>query len=464
MKKLVALALIGVMSLGIFAGCGNGNEKNAAPAEQTNSNVEENAGEESEESGGQEEAANDAGEAVTISAMIQQSRYYDGLQAMIDKLKEEENIIIDVQVVPDAESLNMLKMKLNSGEAPDMIDYNIPAIYDIVDPAKNFADMSNEAWVGRLQIPDNVTCKADGKIYGFPFLSVPGTHGFIYNMEAFEKAGIKEVPATWAELLEACDTLKAAGITPIYVPKDSWVPQILMTDNFAKILGADGAQEFADKLMNNEAKWTDMPELAEVIDQYLDLYAKGYINDNFASATYDDAIAAVADGSAAMHFNGDFFAASVLEANPDAKVGMFAMSMKDGVDVATENMSSPGFVAYKDSANLDTVKKVFDLWSTPEYADLYFVDRPGFPAFADVNGGEIPSYLNDINDKFIKAGKVIPEWNYYVMDLNALCESSLYVYYVDAPAKGNMDGAAVLEKFQKDFEQYMKDQGVEAFN
>ena len=247
MKKLVALALIGVMSLGIFAGCGNGNEKNAAPAEQTNSNVEENAGEESEESGGQEEAANDAGEAVTISAMIQQSRYYDGLQAMIDKLKEEENIIIDVQVVPDAESLNMLKMKLNSGEAPDMIDYNIPAIYDIVDPAKNFADMSNEAWVGRLQIPDNVTCKADGKIYGFPFLSVPGTHGFIYNMEAFEKAGIKEVPATWAELLEACDTLKAAGITPIYVPKDSWVPQILMTDNFAKILGADGAQEFADK-------------------------------------------------------------------------------------------------------------------------------------------------------------------------------------------------------------------------
>ncbi len=140
------------------------------------------------------------------------------------------------------------------------------------------------------------------------------------------------------------------------------------------------------------------------------------------------------------------------------------MSMKDGVDVATENMSSPGFVAYKDSANLDTVKKVFDLWSTPEYADLYFADRPGFPAFADVNGGEIPSYLNDINDKFIKAGKVIPEWNYYVMDLNALCESSLYVYYVDAPAKGNMDGAAVLEKFQKDFEQYMKDQGVEAFN
>ena len=36
---------------------------------------------------------------------------------MIEKLEKEENIVVDVQVVPDAESLNMIKMKLNSGEA-----------------------------------------------------------------------------------------------------------------------------------------------------------------------------------------------------------------------------------------------------------------------------------------------------------------------------------------------------------
>ncbi len=403
-------------------------------------------------------------EKVTISAMVQQSRYYEGLQAMIEKLEKEENIIVDVQVVPDAESLNMIKMKLNSGEAPDIIDYNIPAVYDIVDPANNFADLSDEEWVDKLLIPDNVTYKEDGKIYGFPFLSVPGTHGFTYNADVFEKVGITEVPENWEEFLETCEKIKDAGITPIYVPKDSWVPQILMTDNFAKVLGADKAQEYADKLMNNEMKWTDIPEFAEIIDKYLELYKKGYINENFTSATYDDAIAAVADGSAAMHFNGDFFAASVLEANPKANIGMFAMSMKDGVDVVTENMSSVGFVVYKDSKNLETVKKVFDCWATPEYANLYFKDRPGFPAFKDVDGGTLPAYLQDINEKYISKGKVIPEWNFYVMDLNALCESSLYVYYVDAPAKGDRDGAGIMEQFQKDFEQYMKDKGAEAFN
>lgn len=440
-KKLVSVGLTCALSVGLLAGCNSSKSADNQAAENKKSD-----------------------EKVTISAMIQQSRYYDGLQAMIEKLEKEENIVVDVQVVPDAESLNMIKMKLNSGEAPDIIDYNIPAVYDIVDPASNFADLSDEEWVDSLLIPDNVKNKDDGKIYGFPFLSVPGTHGFIYNEDVFEKAGITEVPETWDELLNVCQTLKDAGITPIYMPKDSWVPQVLMTDNFAKALGVEKAQEYADKLMNNEMKWTDIPEMAEIIDKYLELYEKGYVNDNFTSATYDDAIASVADGSAAMHFNGDFFAASVLEANPDANVGMFAISMKDGVDVVTENMSSPGFVVYKGAENMDTVKKVLNLWSTPEYADLYFEDRPGFPAFKDVNGGELPKYLQDINEKFIQTGKVIPEWNFYVMDLNALCESSLYVYYVDAPAKGDRDGAAIMEQFQKDFEQYMKDQGAEAFN
>ncbi|HIT90939.1 MAG TPA: carbohydrate ABC transporter substrate-binding protein [Candidatus Merdenecus merdavium] len=407
------------------------------------------------------EAKEEAGKTRKITALVQQSRNFDGLQNMIKKLEDEENIKVDVQVVPDDESLNMIKMKLNSGESPDIIDYNVPAIYDIVNPEENFADMSNEDWVDKLKIPDNVTAD-DGKIYGFPFLSVPGVHGFIYNKDVFEECNVS-VPTTWEEFLDVCQKIKDSGKTPIHMPKDTWVPQILMTDNFAKALGKDAVEDFSEKVMKNEAKWTDVPELAEVIDQYLELYEKGYINTDFASATYDDSILAVAEGNAAMHFNGDFFAASVLEANPDANIGMFSMSMTDGVDVMTENMSSAGFVVYKNSKNLDTVKEVLNLWSTPEYANLYFEDRPAFPAMKDVDGGDVPEYLQDVNEKFIDSGKVIPEFNYSVMDLNSLFESTLYVYYVDAPAKGNMNGQQVMEKFQGDFEQYMKDQGTEGF-
>lgn len=456
-KSVFAIAAACMVTVGALAGCGGQGKDTAAEVPQTES-VEAEASKEQQETPAKEAGSK---EKVVVTALIQQSRNFEGLQKMIQKLEEEENIKIDAQIVPDDESLNMIKMKLNSGECPDIIDYNVPAVYDIIDPASNFADMTGEAWTDRLIIPGNVTAK-DGKIYGFPFLSVPGLHGFIYNKDVFDKAGV-EVPATWDELLAACEKIKESGTTPIFMPKDTWVPQILMTDNFAKILGADGCKDFADKILKNETKWSDVPEFAEVLDKYLELYQKGYVNSNFASATYDDAIAAVADGTAAMHFNGDFFATSVLEANPEAQIGMFPISMKEGTDVITENMSSAGFVAYKNSENLDVVKKIFDLWSTPEYANLYFADRPAFPAFQGVDGGKVPDYLAEINENYIKEGKAIPEFNYYVMTLNPLFESSLYVYYVDAPAKGTMDGKAVMEKFQKDYEQYMKDQGAEGF-
>ena len=444
-KSVFAIAAACMVTVGALAGCGGQGKDTAAEVPQTES-VKAEASKEQQETPAKEAGSK---EKVVVTALIQQSRNFEGLQKMIQKLEEEENIKIDAQIVPDDESLNMIKMKLNSGECPDIIDYNVPAVYDIIDPASNFADMTGEAWTDRLVIPGNVTAK-DGKIYGFPFLSVPGLHGFIYNKDVFDKAGV-EVPATWDELLAACEKIKESGTTPIFMPKDTWVPQILMTDNFAKILGADGCKDFADKILKNETKWSDVPEFAEVLDKYLELYQKGYVNSNFASATYDDAIAAVADGTAAMHFNGDFFATSVLEANPEAQIGMFPISMKEGADVITENMSSAGFVAYKNSENLDVVKKIFDLWSTPEYANLYFADRPAFPAFQGVDGGKVPDYLAEINENYIKEGKAIPEFNYYVMTLNPLFESSLYVYYVDAPAKGTMDGKAVMEKFQKDY-------------
>ena len=65
-----------------------------------------------------DEDASGNGESQTITMLVQQSRNFDGLQEMIKKLEEEENIVIDVQVVPDDESLNMIKMKTKFRRVP----------------------------------------------------------------------------------------------------------------------------------------------------------------------------------------------------------------------------------------------------------------------------------------------------------------------------------------------------------
>lgn len=393
---------------------------------------------------------------VKLTALITQSRNYEGLQKMIQKLKDEENIIIDAQVVPDDQYLTLMKMKVNSGESPDLIDYNIPSIFYELNPEEFFLDLSNESWVSDLVSPQNIDY--NGKIYGYPFQSVQGVLGFVYNKDVFDSLGLEE-PTNWDELLQVCETIKtqAPDITPIHVPKDAWVPQIYMTANYATSVGGDRAAEIGKQLESNEVKWSEVPEFAEVLDKYLDLFKKGYVNDDFTSINYDGSIEAIGTGKAAMVFCGDFFANSVLEAFPDAKLGMFNTSMVGNSDVIAATTASVGFVGSKNSKNTDTIKRVFELWSTPEYGNLYFENRPGFPALKSIDGGETPDYLQGINDKYIVPGKTIEEFNTCLTTGSNVVSSHLWLYYIDAPAKGNMTGQDILEKFQGDFEKYMKE-------
>lgn len=62
-----------------------------------------------------------ADDKVELTGMVQQSRWYSGLQNMVEKLEEDENISIEFEVVPDDQYDNLMKMRLNSHEAPDLI-------------------------------------------------------------------------------------------------------------------------------------------------------------------------------------------------------------------------------------------------------------------------------------------------------------------------------------------------------
>lgn len=437
-KKIVKVAML-ITSIGVLGsslvGC---TQKEAVINETTSTEVKEEK------------------KPVTVTAMITQSRNYEGLQKMIQKLKDEENIIIDAQVVPDDQYTTLMKMKVNSGESPDLIDYNIPSVYYELDPEQFFLDLSNESWINELVSPENIDY--NGKVYGYPFQSVQGVLGFVYNKDIFESMDIQE-PGTWDEFIQICEKIKKEGngITPIHIPKDTWVPQIYMTANYATALGAERALEVGKKLETNELKWSEVPEFAEVLDKYLGLYSAGYVNDDFTSASYDNTIEAMGTGKAAMVFCGDFFANSVLEAFPDANLGMFNVPMVGNGDYIAATTQSIGFVASKDSKNVETVKRIFELWSTPEYGNLYFEDRPGFPAIKSIDGGETPSYLQGIDEKYISQGKTIEEFNTCLTVGSNVVTSNLWLYYIDAPAKGNITGNNILEKFQEDFEKYMKE-------
>ncbi|QUI21991.1 carbohydrate ABC transporter substrate-binding protein [Vallitalea pronyensis] len=397
---------------------------------------------------------------VTVTAMIMQSRYTEGLKNMIQKLKDEENITLEAQIIPDDQYDNLMTLKLATGEAPDIIDYNVPAIYGVVDAEKNLEDLSNEPWVAKLKNDSNV--RFNDKIYAFPFSELTGFQGIIYNTEVFEKNNI-EVPKTWDDVLAACEILKEKGITPFFSPKDSWVPQIWMTAGYSKALGQDKVEEFAEQLLTNQTKFTDHPELAQVIDTYIEVFDKGYVNEDYLSASLDKGLDQLAKGEVAMLYGSNGVANSIVEAFPDAKINMCNPKMpyqtEDLVSVAAYSV---GLVINKNAKEMDAAKKILELWSTPAYENLYFETKPGFPAFKDVDGGELYAFMLDIQRDYIETGKTVPEMNQLLTPIQPLYRSTLWVYYLDAPGKG-MNGAELLEKFQADVEKLMKEKQAPGF-
>jgi multiple sugar transport system substrate-binding protein len=98
----------------------------------------------------------------------------------------------------------------------------------------------------------------DGKVWTAPWYVQP-SFPVLYRKDVLKKAGVAP-PQTWAQLLAACDTLLAKGITPIAGGiKDGWFGGWLYS-----IIGAQGITSISDVLdaTTGKAKFTDPKQAA----------------------------------------------------------------------------------------------------------------------------------------------------------------------------------------------------------
>ena len=407
----------------------------------------------------------DKKEKVELTGMVQQSRWYSGLQNMVEKLNEEENISIEFEVTPDDQYDNLMKMRLNSHEAPDLVVYQFADLFAAVNPEEFFVPLDDEAWMSKVIAPE--LTEYNGKHYGYCLEASNGFQGLIYNKTVFEEQGISELPKTLDEFYAICDQLKADGITPIAVPSDTWVPQIWMTSGMSRALGTEEVcEDFAEKILTNQAEFNDYPEMADVIDEYLDLFKKGYVNEDYMTVSYDEILGRLASGEIAMIYGATEILTSIEESYPDADFSIFNPPVGyDNNDVLAYLPTAMGIAVNKDTEKLDTIKEVFELWSTPEYGNIYFESRPGFPNIEGVDGNEeamnpdIPKIYNE----YMESGRVVAQMNQYIDTLQPLFGNTLWVYFLEAPSKGNMDGKAVLDRFQQDVNKFMTEKGAEGW-
>ena len=192
------------------------------------------------------------------------------------------------------------------------------------------------------------TMTVDGKQWG-----VPTTYyqwGFYYRKDIFAKYGLGE-PRSMADLMNIFETLKKNGVTPIAIgTKYLWTAAGWFDFLNLRINGYD----FHMALMDGEVSYEDR-RLDRVFDVWGEIAKSGYYIDNHASYSWQEGMAPMINGDAAMYLLGNFIIPDLMRAGLEGKIGYFQFPVIDGSvrtyeEAPTDSMHIPARAKNKKDA------------------------------------------------------------------------------------------------------------------
>jgi raffinose/stachyose/melibiose transport system substrate-binding protein len=272
------------------------------------------------------------GKAVTLTFGTHQSGL--PVSGIVQKLgadfEKETGIKIDFQIVPDAQWRDLLKAKIQAGEAPDIFcsDADPLSLYDRVRPDTSCVDLSKQEFVKRMAPSVLPAISYKGKVYGITF---PGEKIWVYfyNKDLFAKLGLK-APTNYAEFKAISAKIAAAGIVPVYEALQNGWHQVLPLFESGPLYQTTNPALY-DKLNANTFNIKDIPQLNTIISQLKEFADLGYYGKDFMSNSIEGDYKAIAEGKAGMVLEGIGWGTQAETDYPDlkGKLGIFVMPWGD---------------------------------------------------------------------------------------------------------------------------------------
>lgn len=373
---------------------------------------------------------------------------------VFDEFEQETGIRVKLQILPIEQVTTVLQTKLAVGETPDLILYNLITAAKELNLEKNFEALDDEAWVQRVL--NKSVLSYNGHIYGFQVNQDAGQQGIVYNKEIFRELGLS-VPQDFEQLLAVCKKLKAAGITPIFMPfKDNWSSQMWITAAIADYAKKQDPAMW-DDLNGGKRKFADIPALIEITQQQFDLYKLGYTNRNVLADSYDMAMDIFIGRKAAMMTMGDWFIADVVKKDPSTELGLFPVPYTRDADLAISPLGGQLFIPKK-AKNMAEAKRFLDFLASKEQAQRMVNIGQYISNLSDVTTPELPVYKQEIVDGYIKPEKTVMTADTY-LTVNI---GDIWDYLQDMFA-GGLTATEVWEKWDKRFAQLMKEKQAPGF-
>lgn len=365
-KRMLVTLVTAVMLTGSLSGCGT------KAAEGTTGSSEQS------DAAASSETAEAEAESVTLSLFLPTTWNTDALLKGISMYEEATGNKISLEAVPDDQVGDLLKTRMATNvDVPDVIAYN--NLFTAAQTMAYLVPMDGE-WIDKLNtehLEAVYRLQEDGNVYCAPYGSATAL-GLIYNKQVMEDNGIEIPILSYSDLMEACEILKANGVTPFSISnKEAWTTQILGLD---QNLSGFTAEEYA-ALKTGQLSYADVVHLQTLLSNMVSLKDNGYINEDYMSTTMDMSIEDVATGECAMTPAGDW-SYSVLVTNfPDAadNVGMQPVPIMDDSIYVNIGTASKRFWVTKDgkAGNSEAAKDFVDFMMSDEVMQAMYEIEPG---------------------------------------------------------------------------------------
>lgn len=389
LKLLMAVICISIIATFSLVGC----KGKVAPAEEV-APVEE-----AEEEVAKEVEEEEIAEAEEVDIVLMHDKggtpnFQPYFEAVGEKTKELLNVSVTPVPYPSTDVfMAAVRSALPTNEAPDLFTwwstYRVKELIDqdLVAETTDIWDKHKDEYSQGLRDAFTFGGEVYGYCYGVEYWPV------WYNKDVFSKLGLN-VPETWDEFIEVCETLKANDVTPLMQTVLGRWPTFIMFEEM--IIGED--PDLYVDLCEGRVKYTD-ERVKHAFEVWSDLIKKGYFTDS-GTDLFTDSPNLFNQDKLGMVVCGTWYYTAVLTANgvPEDKIGAFILPSHNpdaGKNVILEAMPILGG---KNSPNLEAANSVVD-WLMGAEGNAFLAEKiTSFPANMKSDASYLPEVKVNLMD------------------------------------------------------------------
>lgn len=365
---------------------------------------------------------------------------------IFERLQDQFNAAhddIEVSITCPSNATTILRTRFIREDYPDIIGIGGDISFSNFVDADILADLSDFGGLALvksayLDILETLEFVPTEGTYGVPYMA--NAAGVLYNRPLFREHGW-EIPTTWGEFTKLCETIKAAGILPLYFGfKDTWTTLAPWNALAIELAPADVCQQV------NAGNTTFTEHYRETAEKMLELLQYG--EDGPFAYGYNDACTAFARGESAMYTIGSYAVPQILSVNPGMDIDSFVMPGNDSADGQILNSGVDlQFCVTQACPHKEAAYEVLSFLLEHDNMQTYVDDQNAVPCAEGTF--DLPNMLDGMRD-YIEKGRMADfQDHHYPSEMDVAGQIQTFLI------EGDVD--AFLARFDTDWVRYNRD-------